>query len=253
MQESPPGNSSSNLSGILLSFASGFSSFLVKPVFWIISAIFICTVGIGYWLGTNVVLSDNQPLLAVIDNNASAERVITLLEVSDLTMDTPELLSIWFIHLSPDDQPRLGFTPVSSISMPDDPNFKLLSQFSLDKNGNPSVEFLNSLRKLKVDSTGYVVVDQVSAAAFINWFTGKGLDEALALEAHSMTEYGQVLRSMCNAFPGIAKKGISEFPWTKYGPDHIRLSLSFTQVIENTAFLTSSNSPRCEMVPLTIK
>jgi len=137
--------------------------------------------------------------------------------------------------------------------MPDDPNYELLGKFSLDMNGNPSIVFLNSLRKLKVVSTGYVVVDQVSSAAFVNWFTGKGLDEPLGLKAHSMTEYGQVLRSMCNAFPVIAKKSISEFPWTKYGPDHIRLSLSFTQVIENTAFLTSSNSPRCEMVPLTIK
>jgi hypothetical protein len=250
MQESPPENSSPQLNGILFSIASGFSRFLVKPAFWIVSAIFICTVGIGYWLGTNVVLSDNPSLLASVDNNTSTARVITLLEVSDLTMETPELLSIWYIHLSPDDQPRLGFTPVSSISMPDEPNFELLNQFSLDKNGYPSIEFQNSLRKLKVGSTGYVVVDQVSSAAFINWFTGKDLNDPLAFEAHSMTEYGQVLRSMCNAFPVIAKKGISEFPWTKYGPDHIRLSLSFTQVIENTAFLTATNSPRCEMVPL---
>jgi hypothetical protein len=182
--------------------------------------------------------------------NEEQNRVITLIEVTDLSEPQPAVLSVWFIHLIQSEQPSLGFTPVFSISMQDDPNSHALADFTLDANGNPSRDFLKSLDKLKVRSSGYVMVDQKSAAALVNWLTGTALDKPLELQQHTMAEYGQILRTMCNALPSDAEKGIGEFPWSKFTPDSLRTSLAFTQVIENTQFLFASGSPRCEMVSL---
>jgi hypothetical protein len=251
MQASPPETGISDEDGFLQSSVHSLNNKLQKPFFWLTIFVFMFTVGIGYLLGNGLVVNNGnvseKPSVYV---GAEKDRVITLLEVSDFTEDEPELLSFWFIHLRPGDKPRLGFTPVSSITMQDDKNFKLLKQFSLDKNKRPSQKFLQEVGKLKVASSGYVLVDQVAVAAYINWFAGKDSGASINLENHSMSEYGQILREMCKTFPKIAESGIPEFPWSKFISSHLITSLSFDQVIINMNFLTSSISPQCEMVPL---
>lgn len=213
-------------------------------------AIFSVCVGIGYWLGSRLVISPSNTEYITTPVQEEGSRVVTLLEVSDLSEPQPALLSVWFIHIKPGDKPVLGFTPVAAVSMQDDPNFKLLSDFSLDSSGNPATSFLRSMDKLKVRSSGYVMVDQTSSAAWVNYLTGAALDRPLEIETHSMAEYGQVLRTMCNSLPVDAEKGLTEFPWSKFVPTSFRTSLSMSQTIENTQFLFNSSSPRCEMVPL---
>jgi hypothetical protein len=148
------------------------------------------------------------------------------------------------------ERPVLGFTPVTAVSMIDDENLPKLADFSLDSTGNPSQEFLKSLDKLKVPSSGYILIDRVSSTAFINWINGSEPGTPLELKNHSMAEYGQILRTMCGSLPIAANKGIPEFSWSKITPGNFRTSLLFSQVIENTAFLFANGSPRCEMVPL---
>ncbi len=224
--------------------------FFSRKTIWYIAGIFILCVFIGYWLGSKLVVtpdfSDIKPA-QVVD---SQSRVVTLIEVTDLSEPQPALLSVWFIHLMDDEKPVLGFTPVYAISMLEDENLPDLADFSLDNSGNPSSEFLKSLDRLKIRSSGYVLIDQVSAAAFINWINGTELDKSLDLKNHSMAEYGQILRTMCSSLPVDAEKGIAEFPWSKFTPGYFRSSLLFSQVIENTGFLFANGSPRCEMVPL---
>ncbi len=251
MQASPPETGTTNENGFLQNSFIPFGGNLQKPVFWIILFVFFITIGIGYWLGGNLVISpENQLSDTSIIKTESNKRVITLLEVTDLTAEKPELISIWFIHINPGDKPHLGFSPVSSRGLEDETNLDLLGNFTLDESRNPSDKFIQLLGKLKVSSSGYVMLDQVAVKAFINWFEGSDGSEQISLENHSMAEYGQILRNICNSFPEFASKEVTEFPWTKLTPSHFSTSLRFNQVITNMSFLTSSNSPQCETVPI---
>lgn len=250
MQNQPSESGSAENLGFFYKVMARMMVIVSHKGLWQIALIFILTAFLGYWLGSRLVVATGLQEANPMPANGDQNRVITLIEVTDLSEPQPALLSVWFIHLIKSDQPTLGFTPVFAISMQDDPNFHTLSDFTLDVNGNPSRDFMKSLEKLKVRSSGYVMVDQNSAAAMVNWLTGNALDKPLELQQHTMAEYGQILRTMCNSLPNDAEKGIGEFPWSKFSPETIRTSLTFTQVMENTKFLFTSGSPRCEMVSL---
>ncbi len=250
MQNQSPETGSPENPGFLYTTMIRLMVFFSRKTIWYIAGIFFLCVLIGYWLGSKLVVTsgfaESKPP-QVVD---SQSRVVTLIEVTDLSEPQPALLSVWYIHLMDDEKPVLGFTPVYAISMLEDENLPKLADFSLDNSGNPSSEFLKSLAKFKVRSSGYILIDQVSAAAFINWINGAELEKPLDLKNHSMAEYGQILRTMCSSLPVDAEKGISEFPWSKFTPGYFRTSMTFPQVIENTGFLFANGSPRCEMVPL---
>ncbi len=250
MQNQKPLTGSSENPGILYTIMIRLMIFFSRKTIWYIAGIFFFCVFIGYWLGSRLVVSSDSAEIKPVQAVDSQSRVVTLIEVTDLSEPQPALLSVWFIHLMDNEKPVLGFTPVFSISMLEDENLPALSDFSLDSNGNPSESFLKSLNKLKVRSSGFILVDHKSASAFINWINGTELDKPLDLTNHSMAEYGQILRTMCGSLPSDAEKGITEFPWSKFTPTYFRTSLPFSQVIENTGFLFSNGSPRCEMVPL---
>ena len=219
-----------------------------KSHLWISFLIFIIASGAGYWLGNQLVVKHSPISISTIDTSSS--RIITLLEVNDLSIDQPELLSIWIIHLTPGDSPRLGFTPVATISLPDEPNYALLDQFDLNENRSLSTNFLHSLSKIKVKSNGYIIVDQTAVTAFVNWLSGKDTQEPIGFTDHSMTQYGQVLRGLCQSLTGFSESAHNEFPWSKFSGTHFLTSMGFDDVMLNLGFITSSPAPHCEMVPL---
>jgi hypothetical protein len=250
MQESPSDSGWNYENGFLQNLFHRFH-FMQKSKLWILFLIFILTLGAGYWLGEHLVVKHSTiSNLSASPIDTSSDRVITLLEVNDLTQDKPELLSIWNIHLIPGDSPRLGFTPVATITLTEDVNYALLDQFSLDENRSLSTNFQRSLSKIKVKSNGYILLDQVAVSAFINWLSGKDTQEPIGLSDHSMNEYGQILRGLCQSLTGFSESAHSEFPWSKFSGTHFFTSLSFDDVISNLSFITSSSAPRCEMVPL---
>jgi hypothetical protein len=121
----------------------------LKPTIWVFVAIFLVTVIIGYWLGTTLVISQNvNKTIFPKTMDKSKARVITLLEVTDLTDDQPQLLSIWFVFLTPGSQPRLGFTPIASPALVDNPNNHLLKEFSLDKDRKSFCRFYKFTEKI---------------------------------------------------------------------------------------------------------
>jgi hypothetical protein len=222
-----------------------------KPLFWLVISIFLLMALTGYWIGSTMVV---QPVGTEITfTNAvqdSGNKTYLLLELDDLSLPKPRLNSIWYVHLYPGDKPRLGFTPLVSIDMTENEDFKLLQQFSLDSNRLPTREFLHAVAKKGFSSQNYIMIDQISAASFLNWFAGKNFTDSVAIEKHTMTQYGQALRGLCSSLSLPSERGIIDFPWSKVFPNHFSTSLQFTQVMENIAFLTSPVPPRCEMVPL---
>jgi hypothetical protein len=250
MRVSSPGSGAHNPDGYTpKSFSSNFLV-LKKPIVWVSLLIFITAIGIGFQLGGTLVLRPESQQVFMASSLQSEKTVITLLEVTDLGTDKPDLLSVWYIYIFRGENPRLGFTPVASISMLDEPNSKLLKEFSLDEYGNPSADFLSSLKRTKVNSDGYIIIDQAGVTTFLNWFMGKELTESTRMKTYSMSEYGQALRSLCAAFPLVADRGAGEFPWSTITPLHFQTSFGFSQVIQNMSFLTETLSPRCEMVAL---
>ena len=250
MQNQTPETGISENAGFLSTIIIRLMVLLSRKAIWYIAGVFIISLLIGYWLGSKLVVSVSSSNTAPIQVVDSQSRIITLIAVTDLSEPQPALLSVWFIHMINKERPVLGFTPVTAVSMIDDENLPKLADFSLDSTGNPSQEFLKSLDKLKVPSSGYILIDRVSSTAFINWINGSEPGTPLELKNHSMAEYGQILRTMCGSLPIAANKGIPEFSWSKITPGNFRTSLLFSQVIENTAFLFANGSPRCEMVPL---
>ncbi len=223
-----------------------------KPILWVSLLIFLATLGIGYLIGNSMVIRSGDYFNSsqISKSLLSDDMAITIIEVTDLGLDEPDLLSIWYLHIMTGENPQLGFTPVVTISMVDDPNYSLLKEFSLDSNGYPSQDFLGKIQKTRVSSVGYIIIDQAGVSAFVNWFKGTDLSAPTGLSTFSMAEYGQLLRGLCNELPMVAERNTGEFPWSLITPLHFRTSLGFDQVITNMSFLTETIPPKCEMVPL---
>ena len=250
MRVSPPESGAHQPDGFTQKSILSKGLFLKKPIVWVSLLIFIVTILAGFQIGNNFVIrSDSQPVL-MASSLSSEETVITLLEVTDLGVEQPDLLSVWYIYILRGDNPRLGFTPVASLSMLDNPNADLLNTFTLDTNGNPSTDFLHVLQRTKVKSDGYIIMDQAAVTTFVNWFSGKDLNESIGMKTFSMAEYGLVLRGLCASFPNVAERASAEFPWSTVTPLHFKTSFGFNQVIQNMSFLTETISPHCEMVAL---
>jgi hypothetical protein len=251
MQGNPLKTKSSESKGSLQNTYEQFNNLVQKPVIWLILGIFLLAILIGFGIGTTMVVQINEtnPLLDISPQD-STKSTILLLEVNDLSINEPELISIWFIHLNSGEKPRLGFSPLLTLDMTDNKDFKLLKQFSLDSNHNPSREFLQTVKRKGFSTPNYILVDRQSSTVFINWFTGKDLSDPIAIDDHTMAQYGQVLRNLCNSFTLPSKNGSVDFPWSRIAIDHFTTNLKFNQVIKNLTFLTSPNTPLCEMVPL---
>lgn len=216
----------------------------------VVLLVFSITLGIGFWLGHSLVVrgADDVYEESRASNSVPTKQIITLLEVDDLTAAQPTLISIWNIHLTPGNSPKLGFTPVAAEALPDEPNFSILEKFSMDDNHNPSAGFLQALRKINPTADGYIILDNTSTSEIMRWFLGTESAETLNIENHTMTEYGQVLRSFCRSLANEAEK--TEFPWSIVNTGHFKTSLSFNQVFINLGFLTNSPKPQCVMVPI---
>jgi hypothetical protein len=224
---------------------------LQKPVLWLVICIFLVTVGAGYWIGTTMVVQPaGRESVFINSGENKSNTTYLLLETDDLSNDEPQLLSIWFIHINTEGKPKLGFTPVVSIDMAEDDNYSLLDKFSLNAELQPNRDFLSAVAKKGFSSQNYILVDQNSSAAFINWFAGKELQTPLALDKHSMAEYGPILRGFCSSISSASERSLVDFPWSKIVPGHFSTSLQFNKVLSNLAFLTSPSTPHCEMVPL---
>jgi hypothetical protein len=251
MQGASNGTQFTEKDGFLQNSFKQLNEKVQKPVFWLVISIFGFMTLAGYWLGSTMVIQSTGKTFEFTTSGQDSEiNTYLLLETDDLSLNKPQLLSIWFVHLYQGDKPRLGFTPVVSNNLTEDENYPLLSKFSLDSKRHPTQTFLNSVNKIGFSTRNFILVDQTSSAAFINWFTGKELTDPIAIEQHTMAQFGQVLRGLCSSLHLPLERSSIDFPWSKITPDHFMTSLQFNQVIQNLAFLTSPVTPSCEMVPL---
>jgi hypothetical protein len=251
MQEKYTETSSSKSDGFLQKSLNNLNEKSQKPLFWLVIIIFAVMGLIGYGIGSTMVVqtAGSNPGFD-LPSQASNSTTYVVLEVDDLSAAKPELLSIWFVHLKKGEKNYLGFTPVITADQTENADLALLKNYSLDGQNNPTHDLLNAIAKKGFPTTNYMVVDQKSSAALINWFTGKELSDPIFENSRTMTEYGKVLRSFCSTLSLPSDRGNQDFPWTKIIPEHFKTSINFTRAIENLEFLTSPNTPKCEMVPL---
>jgi hypothetical protein len=251
MQVPPQKPQTINENGFLQNTFNQMNTTMQKPVLWLVICIFLLMTGAGFWIGTTMVVKPAGLEYAFTSSGENSKtNTYLLLETDDLSLDAPQLMSIWFIHITTGDKSKLGFTPVVSIDMVDSENYSLLQKFSITADKQPNQEFLSLVAKKGFSSQNYLIIDQKSTAAFINWFAGKELSNPLALDKHSMTQYGPVLRGFCSSLSSVSERGLVDFPWSKITPGHFLTSLHFTRVISNLELLTSPKTSHCEMVPL---
>ena len=237
--------------GFLLSAFIQMNNNVQKPVLWLVICIFFMMAGAGYWIGTTMVIKPGGTEYAYTNSgDNSGINTVLILETDDLSQTEPQLLSIWFIHINSGDKPKLGFTPVVTIDMVDSEDYNLLQKFSINPKQQPGNEFLSLVAKKGFPTQNYIIIDQKSAAGFVNWFAGKEFSNPLVLDMHSMAQYGPVLRGFCSSLSSVQERGLVDFPWSKVTPDHFATSLQFARVISNLAQLTSPKTPHCEMIPL---
>lgn len=251
MQVSPSEPQSKSKEGFLQNSVKQMNGKFQNPIILLIVGVFFCMALVGYWIGsTMVVNSVGSDIVFANSIEVTNQKTYLILETDDLSLSKPLLNSIWFIHLFTGDKPRLGFTPVISLGASENDDSNLLKQFTLDDKRNPSRDFLQAVSKKGFPTQNYILVDKTSAAAFINWFAGKEFTEPVAIEMHTLAQYGQVLRGLCSSLSQPSQRGATDFPWSKITPGHFSTSLKFDTVINGLIFLTTLISPRCEMVPL---
>lgn len=223
-----------------------------KPVFSIVAGLFILAILFGYWIGSTFILTDAERNSLKFPNilDITNTRTYAILEYEDLSVDDPLLISSWLVHLSNKEDPSLGFTPLAVKDIKNESFSDLYKIKTVDKNLIPTNDLINIVNKTGFKVAGFIMLDKVSSSAIINWFSGRDLEEPMEKSTHSMVEYGQILRSLCKSLRAPAERGNTDFPLTLFPPDHFSSTLQLTTTIKDITFLTSIDSPRCQMVPL---
>jgi hypothetical protein len=154
------------------------------------------------------------------------------------------------VHLSNNEDPSLGFTPLAVKDQLNEINSDLYMIKTIDENLQPTNDLIRTVNKTGFKVSGFIMVDKISSTAIINWFSGKDLEEPLEMSNHSMVQYGQILRSLCKSLIAPAERGNTDFPLSIFAHKHFNSTLQLTTTITDITFLTSLDTPRCHMVPL---
>lgn len=147
-----------------------------------------------------------------------------IVQVDQLGVDKPRLVSVWFASLffMEGTPPTLTFAQLYSPFSNGNQSRSLERAFSLTSSGEPSAGFWRSVRSYKIKWEAYFVVDQNSTQRMLEWVNGP----ADFISPFFEPEKTQALvQQTCQSLAGLSSREAPAFDWTGLAPEHFRSNL----------------------------
>lgn len=219
-----------------------------KAVFLLVIVIFIVSAVLGFQAaarlssGQSTQTQRNQGLPA-----PSTQSNYLLIHVNDLSIDHPQLVSVWGLFVFYSNPPQVMLIPLYP-TYDDARSTALGSAFKISKDGQVSSRFIDEIEKnYEISTIGYVMVDNSGLSFFNKWITGDEIQIAAvtpltADEKHIVLLNSQQFFSMaCTQF---SRSGVTRFidkiQWTDLLPIHFSTNLSFESLALAADYFTAA-------------
>jgi hypothetical protein len=94
-----------------------------------------------------------------------------LVRVDDMTVEAPQLVSVWVMLSSLSSGPQVYFKPIFSTEWNNTRNSQLAKKFSVNPNRTLSAQFLDELNRINIPRSGLVILDNKGFQEFATWFS----------------------------------------------------------------------------------
>jgi len=231
-----------------------------KIVIVFIILVFVGCAFIGFKTAAKILPNGKSNPLFVQNSSGSTgilQQNYLLIHVNDLTLDNPDLVSVWAVFVYQSKPPQLMFVPLYP-SYNADVHNQITQSFSLGKDRVINTKFINQISKsFDIKISGYVLSDNVGVGFADQWLTGQQAtvtstpaatdEEKQAIRANGETSYKQFCQLVS---ADIGNSFFSAVDWTLLLPDHFSTNIPFETIALATDQLVRATTPiQCEVLP----
>lgn len=201
----------------------------------------------GFKAASKILPAKEEPLtetgtlpssISETDSPASiAQQNYLLIHVNDMTLEKPELVSVWVAFVYPSTPPQFMFLPLYP-SYEKAVHKRILRNFQMDSEKRVSAGFLKQIeRTFDLQITGYVLADDIGIGYSNFWLTGQDTpnlntavfseDETHFIRLNGQTSYQQLCQ-LISANTGNSY--FSAINWSQLLPDHFSTDLPFETI-----------------------
>ncbi len=206
-----------------------------KAVFLLVIVIFVVSAVLGFQAAAR--LSSAQSSQTQSNQGlpvASSQTNYLLVHVNDLSIEKPQLVSIWGLFVLYSSPPQVMLIPLFP-TYNEATSTTLESTFRKSKEGQISSRFITEIEKsYQISTSGYIIVDNIGLSFFNKWLTGDEI-QISAVTPHTSDEKHIVLyngqqffTTACEQFSRTGVKHlIDQIRWADLLPSHFSTNLSF--------------------------
>lgn len=222
--------------------------------------IFIACLILGYCTTGDLVNPKPPTLQTAGSPNQSLFRInLIIVDVDDLTKQTPNLLSVWgiFLNIDQNNSMEIAYKPLYPVPGSLDVNGKIDNLFSLDPQNGLSAQFLQYLADTySFPWDNYIVLDLRAVTILSDWITGMPSDiqsdkpRNVREEQALVNEQETLLLDICQSLTQENLQGKSQLNWQKIIPAHFLTNQSERTLLDNWALIIKSAKPtKCKILP----
>jgi hypothetical protein len=227
-----------------------------KIVIIIISILFVLFAVLGFRAAARLTPRSASQEIVEVSQLASSQKNYLLVQLTDLSGESPQLVSVWGAFVFYGDSPHIAFVPLFPNSNAEISN-RLAGAFKVDKDGNLSDRFISRIqREFDIETHGYVVVDNSAMSSLSESLFNESIQ---TIESTPLTddEIQQVLSTGQQFFEStcvkLKKQGVDimldKIDWLSLLPAHFSTNLSFESITMASESLKSAGLiENCEVL-----
>lgn len=230
-----------------------------KVVIPVIIIVFGVCAFFGYKAASKI-LSDKQTpgnqSAVTAGNPVPSQKNFVFIHVNDLTLEKPELISVWAGFVNESSPPQFMFLPIFP-AYNAEIHDRVIKSFGLLADKKVNQRFLNQLQSsFDFKINGYILTDDTGVSYSTQWITGvespvTSNAAATDEEKHALLLSGQGLwQQFCQLVTaGTANSYFSAINWTLLLPDHFSTDLDFASITLLTdQIVHATGAVQCEVL-----
>lgn len=220
-----------------------------KTVIIIISILFVLFAVLGFRAAARINSGSASQETVEVSQLASSQQNYLIVQLTDLSGDSPQLVSVWGAFVLYGDSPHIAFVPLFPNSNTQISN-RLTGSYKVDKDGNLSDRFISRIqREFDIETQGYVVVDNSAMSSLSESLFNESIQ---TIESTPVTddEIQQVLSTGHQFFGSTCVKlknqgldiMLDKIDWLSLLPAHFSTNLPFESIKVSSEMLKSAGS-----------
>jgi hypothetical protein len=230
-----------------------------KVIIPVIIIVFIVCAFFGYKAASKILSASHaseELSTVVIDNPTVLQKNYVFIHVNDLSIDKPELISVWVAFVNESSPPQFMFLPIVP-TFNNEIQDRIYQSFSLDASKKVNPRFITQLQSsFDFKINGYILTDDIGVSYSNQWITGVETPVTSSLaatdeEKHALLLSGQTSwQQFCQLVSaGTANSFFSAINWGLLIPDHFSTNLDFESITLLTDKIIHATAPvSCEIL-----